>query len=203
MNYQNIIDEYKINNDLRVLLMKLPITCNIKDLYSYMCKKNIFIKTDNVKELFKDIKGYIDVVDDENSKKNRCKIVHIHTNSFSRNKAVELIFRILNNELIDKDKCYIYNIIFYILTHSRVFTNRIRYHLINIIFNNYEYNYLLTKKQKDRIKYDMEGYEKLYKFSNDNDYDEYDSEPEPIYNEESEDENPCPWGYPRCRFDAD
>ena len=52
MNYKNIIENFKNNGELRFLLMKLPITYKVKDLNLQMLNDNIFIKTNNVKDLF-------------------------------------------------------------------------------------------------------------------------------------------------------
>ena len=48
MEYQNIIDKYNKTNHCRTLLMKLPTYCDIK-----------IIETENVKNLFTNIKGLI------------------------------------------------------------------------------------------------------------------------------------------------
>lgn len=176
IEYQKIIDEYNENSNLRLLLMKLPIKYKIKKFYSYMKKKNIFIETENVQNLFNNIKGWIDMIDVQGSGWSvGVKEVHMHDNECSRNIAVEFLFRILNNEITKQDKSYIYNITLYILTHSHVFTDRIRHHLFETISN--EYKHLFSQKQIDRIKNDMTTYGVISL----NDSDEYDTEEEETF----------------------
>jgi hypothetical protein len=139
-----------------------------------MLNDGIFIKTNNVKDLFDDLKGSIETIDTSGGSgwSIRTKDIYVHDNSFSRDVAVKFIFRILNKELIEKDKPYIYNIVLYILTHTHVFTNRIRYHLFDLISN--EYNHLISMKQKKRIDIDMKQYGQFYI----DDESEYDTEEE-------------------------
>lgn len=172
MNYKNIIENFKNNGKLRFLLMELPITHKVKDLNLQMLNDGVFIKTNNVKDLFDNLKGSIETIDVHGGSgwSVRTKDIHVHDNSFSRDIAVEFIFRILNDELTEKDKPHIYNIILYILTHTHVFTNRIRYHLFDLISN--EYKHLISMKQKKRIDIDM----KQYGHIDIDDESEYDSE---------------------------
>ena len=136
--------------------MKLPTHCDIKDFYFYMKNKNIIIETENVKNLFTNIKGWVDEVDIPYSGKIR--EVHKHDNKYSRNIACIFLFRILNNELTKEDKPYLYNITLYILTHDAVFTNRIRHHVYSVIIN----ESFLSQKQKERIKNDMKTFGIIY-----------------------------------------
>ena len=174
MNYKNIIENFKNNSELRFLLMKLPITHKVKDLNLQMLNDGIFIITNNVKDLFDDLKGSIETIDVNGGSgwSVRTKDIHVHNNSFSRDVAVKFIFRMLNKELTEKDKPYIYNITLYILTHIHVFTNRIRYHLFDLISN--EYKHLISVKQKKRIDIDM----KQYRHIDIDDESEYDTEEE-------------------------
>ena len=172
MNYKKIIDEYKINESLRSLLMKLPIIYNVKDLYLQMRNDNIIIKTENVKELFMNMKGHIETVDVGcKGWSLRVKNIKVHNNNYSRDLACEFLFRILNNEVTNEDKPYLYNITLYILTHSHVFTNRIRHHIYQVISS----EHFLSSKQKQRIENDMKNYGVIYK---DCSSDEYDTESE-------------------------
>ena len=170
MDYQKIIDIYKQDQELRFLIMKLPYEYKLYDLYKSMLKQNIIIETTSVKELFENIKGDIEI--NERSWSSKLFTEHVHHNPFSRDLAVEFAFRIMNDEITTDDKIYLYNIILYILTHSHVFTDRIRYHLFDLIST--KYNYLITTKQMNRINKDMKQYGKIYS----NDESEYDT-PDP------------------------
>ena len=175
MDYQEIIDIYKQDQELRFLIMKLPYEYKLYDLYKSMLNQNIIIKTDSVKDLFENIKGDIEI--NERSWSSKLFTEHVHHNPFSRDLAVEFAFRIMNDEITTDDKIYLYNIILYILTHSHVFTDRIRYHLFDLIST--KYNYLITTKQMNRINKDMKQYGKIYS----NDESEYDTpDPDPDSN---------------------
>lgn len=157
MEYQNIIDEYNKTNHYRTLLMKLPTYCCIKDFYFYMKNKNIIIETENVKDLFTNIKGWVEQVPWQR-KSYKFNEVHKHDNKYSRDIACIFLFRILNNELTKEDKPYLYNITLYILTHDAVFTNRIRHHVYSVIIN----ESFLSQKQKQRIINDMKTFGIIY-----------------------------------------
>ena len=167
MDYQKIIDIYKQDEQLRFLIMKLPYEYKLYDLYEFMLKQNIIIKTDSVKDLFENIKGVM-----EENERTGMLTEHLRHNYTSRNLAVELTFRMMNDEITTDDKIYLYNIILYILTHSHVFTDRIRYHLFDLIST--KYNYLITAKQMNRINKDMKQYGAIHS----NDESEYDT-PDP------------------------
>jgi hypothetical protein len=177
MDYQKIIDIYKQDEELRFLIMKLPYEYKLYDLYKSMVKQNIIIETNSVKDIFENIKGDIEI--NERSWSSKLFTEHVHYNPLSRNLAVEFAFRIMNEEITNEDKKYLYNIILYILTHSHVFTDRIRHHLFDLISN--KYNNLITTKQMNRINKDMKQYGRIHL----NDESEYDS-PDPeinLYNE--------------------
>ena len=172
-NYKNIIENFKTNGELRFLLMSLPITHKIKDLYLQMYSQGIFIKTNNVNDLFDSLKGSIEIIETsygESCWSVKTKDIDVNDHIFSRTIAVKFIFRILNDELTEKDKPHIDNIVLYILTHSNVFTNRIRYHLFYLISN--DYTHLITLKQKKRIDIDMKNYSILSTDENEYDTDE-------------------------------
>lgn len=179
----NSLDNYEIQNlkskGLRYLIMKLSPTNHLSDLYNLMKKYDIQIKTDSVKDLFYEMKGEIhqEIVHTRGNHV-RTDYVHFRFNEISRNAAVEFMFRILNGEITETDRKYIYNTVFYILTHSKVFTNNIRYHLYQMISG--KYNRLLTKKQFERINIEIKRYGHL---SNEDNI-ETDSEPE--YDSEDE-----------------
>lgn len=179
MEYQNIIDEYNKTNHYRTLLMKLPTYCCIKDFYFYMKNKNIIIETENVKDLFTNIRGWIDEVYIPHGDGDGIREVHKHDNKYSRNIACIFLFRILNNELTKEDKPYLYNITLYILTHDAVFTNRIRHHVYSVIIN----ESFLSQKQKQRIINDMKTFGIIYPNGpSESDSDEPDEPDEPDRN---------------------
>jgi len=173
MNIKKIIDIYKENQELRFLIMKLPYEHKIYDLYKSMLEQNIIIKTTSVKDIFENIKGDIEI--NERSGSSKLITEHVHCNPKSRNLAVEFAFRIMNEEITNHDKIYVYNIILYILTHSHVFTDRIRHHLFDLISN--KYNYLITAKQMNRINKDMKQYGRI-RINDESEYDTSDIDPD-------------------------
>ena len=177
MDYQKIIDIYKKDQELRFLIMKLPYEYKLYDLYNFMLNQNIIIETYSVKDIFENIKGDIEINDRPGGSgwSSRVCVEHVHHNPFSRDLAVAFIFRIMNEEITTEDKIYLYNIILYILTHSHVFTDRIRYHLFDLIST--KYNYLITPKQMSRIIKDKKQYGAIRI----NDNSEYDT-PDPDSN---------------------
>jgi len=58
------------------------------------------------------IKGHIETVDVRGGKgwSVLVKDIKIHNNNYSRDLACEFLFRIINNEIINEDKPYLYNI---------------------------------------------------------------------------------------------
>ena len=164
-NIYNKIINYYINNenDTRFLLMKLPINNEPLILNEYLNNNNIIIPEINlsVKELFDNMKGTIECIQITTHSRcatNRVRDEHVFDNILSRDSAVGFIFKIINNKITDDDNRYIFNTILFILTHSHVFTNNIRYHCYNIIRK----TNLLTIKQIKRINKDMNMYGVLY-----------------------------------------
>ena len=149
MNYAEIIEDYKSNNYSRSLLMNLCGKKSIFKLYDEMKNQNFILPTLSVKEIFDGMKGWIETEEFVRRSKRSVSIIEkkVHCNINSRDCAVEFAFRILNDEITLDDKPYLYNTALYILTHSRVFTNNIRYHVFDLISR----ENLLSKKQMDRL----------------------------------------------------
>ena len=149
MNYIEIIEEYKTKNQPRLLLMNLCGKKSIFRLYDEMRNQNVILPTCSVKEIFDGMKGWIETEEFVRRSKRSVSIIEkkVHCNISSRDCAAEFAFRILNDEITLDDKPYLYNTALYILTHSRVFTNNIRYHVLDLISR----ENLLSKKQMDRL----------------------------------------------------
>lgn len=157
MNLENklrqICNIYKNTNKLRYLFMKLPTFIESDKLFIELNKQNIIIKTDtNLKTLFDYMKGYINI--EYSAQSNRVRDIKYYHTEFARDCVIQFAFRILNNKITNDDQIHVYNTSFYILTHPKLFTNRIRHHLYKIII---KYN-LLNSNQLNKINLEKERY---------------------------------------------
>jgi len=153
-----ICEDFKKTNNMRHLFMKLPTYISSDLLLEELTKQNIIIDCEtDVKTLFNHMKGYWEI-EEVCGRGNRVKDVKYYHTDLARDCAVEFAFRIMNNKLTKEDLTHIYNTTLYILGHSRLFTNRIRSHLYNIIIR----HRLFKVKQMNRINSERETYGKTY-----------------------------------------
>ena len=118
-----------------------------------MKSESITLDTPNVRELFNNMKGIWDC-EEIPGRGNRVRDVKIINNTLARDSAVQLTYKILNNEITIEDKKLIYNVSSYIMTHSHIFTDNIRYHFYNVIIE----TDFLSNKQLKRLEKDIDIY---------------------------------------------
>lgn len=135
MNYEEVMKYYNNSDNYRILMMKLSTKYNFEELFNIYIKNTNLIKDKipTLDILFKQMKGEWDI---ESGIGNRVYDVKRYNKKHCKNIAVLFTIKVLNNNVLKKNKNRIYNIYNYIQKHPYVFGDKIRYHVCNTIEKN-------------------------------------------------------------------
>lgn len=142
---QRVINSFLANGEIRNLLGKLPVDQNVFELYEQLKGKNVLsqflvFSRFSAKEILEGVKPIY---------------YSSHDNDFDKSEyqdfAVILCFWLIETTSIGPgpDRDHLYYAVTYVLTHTFLFTRRIRHHLRAVMINRYS---LLTRPQQERLK---------------------------------------------------
>lgn len=139
MSYEAVVEEYIQHPQcLRTLMMKLPIDKSFAVLVS---KLHIVPATRPVSELFGRMRGEWVITC---GRGNRVYDEKIHNHAQCRDAAVLLAIRALSGHFTRDDNKVVYNAYKFVQTHSRIFGDRVRFHVRAMV------EPTLTRKQQQR-----------------------------------------------------
>lgn len=176
--YTSSVKIFQENNEPRRLMMTLPFQYSFRTLIQMYLTQDNLPDIFDIDDLFEEMCGqfeYVQIVNTSSNASNRVAEQKITDHDIARDAAVRFAIGVVLNMFTHKERCKIYNVYLYIQTHAHVFTQRIRYHVKEVV----EATSLLTPKQKKRVQMEREQWGKIG--ADESEEDTEDSEDEDLH----------------------